>query len=119
MVANERSDIDFIVLLAGPGVKIPQLMSEQNEAIFKSAGWRQEAITSFMSYYDGAMQIVIDEPDSVSIAQKIMASSDGWADTTSAELKNEIYPGNQRRPTRLLPHEALGSTGREALPCVE
>ena len=33
MVAVERpKDIDFIILTAGPGVKVAQLMTEQNEA---------------------------------------------------------------------------------------
>lgn len=44
MVATQRKDINFIVLLAGPGVKIIDLMAEQNEAIAKSGGVSEEAL---------------------------------------------------------------------------
>ncbi len=38
IVASRRKDINFIVLLAGPGLPIVQLMAEQAEAIAKSSG---------------------------------------------------------------------------------
>lgn len=38
LVASRRKDVQFIVLLAGPGIPCADLMAEQNVAIFKSNG---------------------------------------------------------------------------------
>jgi alpha/beta superfamily hydrolase len=42
MVASNRNDIDFAVLLAAPGIKIDSLMAEQNAAILRSVGISQQ-----------------------------------------------------------------------------
>jgi len=44
IVATRRKDIDFIVLLAGPGVKIIDLMAEQNFAVARSNGMTEIAL---------------------------------------------------------------------------
>ena len=51
MIAAERKDISFIILLAGPGVKITQLMMEQNNAFRASAGWSEEYVNHFATLY--------------------------------------------------------------------
>ncbi len=38
IVASKSSDVDYVVLLAGPGVPIDELMSEQNRQVYKSQG---------------------------------------------------------------------------------
>ena len=38
MVASQRKDINFIVLMAAPGVKIIDLMAEQSAAVMRSQG---------------------------------------------------------------------------------
>lgn len=38
MVASENNDVDFIVLLAGPGIKIPELMLLQTDKISEAEG---------------------------------------------------------------------------------
>ncbi len=38
MVASENEDVDFIVLLAGPGIKIPELMMLQTDKISEAEG---------------------------------------------------------------------------------
>ncbi len=57
MVAASRKDIDFVVLLAGPGVKISQLMAEQNTETFRSLGIDSTAATK----YGGLVRDVYDE----------------------------------------------------------
>lgn len=38
MVAAARKDIAFLILLAGPGIPVQEMMAEQNTALFRNAG---------------------------------------------------------------------------------
>lgn len=38
IVASKSSDVDYVILLAGPGVPIDELMAEQNRQVYKSQG---------------------------------------------------------------------------------
>lgn len=58
VVATQRKDINFIVLLAGPGVPIMDLMAEQNAAILRSAGIKEEAIAVYTPLYRQMMQTI-------------------------------------------------------------
>lgn len=47
MIATERKDIDFIILLAAPGEKILQLMTEQNVGVLISMGITKDAAEAY------------------------------------------------------------------------
>lgn len=64
IVATSRKDIAFVVLLAGPGIKIDQLMVEQNTAIFRAAGISQKAIDSYIPVYKKLAQALVNATDS-------------------------------------------------------
>lgn len=51
MVAAQRNDIAFVILLAAPGEKIIDLMMHQNEAVLQSAGVANENIQSYLALY--------------------------------------------------------------------
>ena len=51
MVASQRKDIDFIVLLAAPGVKIIDLMAEQNAAVLRSTGSLMQQLQKILNQY--------------------------------------------------------------------
>lgn len=59
MVASERKDIDFIVLLAGPGVKITELMEDQNAAVLKSSGLDEAVVNDYIKLYRSVEQVII------------------------------------------------------------
>jgi uncharacterized protein len=85
LVASERSDIHFIVSLAGPGANVPVLMSEQNRAIFGKAGLAKEYIDKYISFYDSMIQIIVQhekEKFETVLSQKL----NQWMDTTSANI---------------------------------
>ena len=93
IVADERKEIKFIVLLAGPGIPIIDLMQQQMEAVSVSNGE-----TSAMARANGQlMRIVWDEAakneDSASTIQHIRARLDNWyksLDTaTMAKFKSQ------------------------------
>lgn len=51
LVASVNKSVSFLILMAGPGVKIVDLMVQQNEAIFKSSGMEQKDIDSYLPLY--------------------------------------------------------------------
>lgn len=51
MIAAERKDIRYIVMLAGPGEKIPALMLHQNEAVFLAAGMPKTNVDAYLKLY--------------------------------------------------------------------
>jgi alpha/beta superfamily hydrolase len=59
MIASERKDIDFIILLAGPGEKISALMEEQNVAVLISAGFKKDAAEAYGKLYHNMIPAII------------------------------------------------------------
>ncbi|RYG51526.1 MAG: alpha/beta fold hydrolase, partial [Chitinophagaceae bacterium] len=57
LVANENKEVSFIVLLAGPGIPIIDLMTEQNVAIMRSQGLSEAAANAYGSLYKNVMLI--------------------------------------------------------------
>ena len=81
IVADERKEIKFIILLAGPGIPIIDLMQQQMEAISKSNGE-----TSAKARANGQlMRIVWDESakneDSATTIKHIRAKIQSWSKT--------------------------------------
>lgn len=59
LVASRSKDIDFIILMAGPGVPIIQGMAEQNVAIFKTTGLSEEEANKYADLYKSIMKGMI------------------------------------------------------------
>ena len=51
MVAAQRNDIAFVVLLAAPGEKVIDLMTDQNRAVLQSAGVPATSIEPYLALY--------------------------------------------------------------------
>jgi alpha/beta superfamily hydrolase len=86
MVASQRKDIDFIVLLAAPGVKIIDLMAEQNAAVMRSAGIDSVFSESFRQMYPQLMTALVNANDSNAAVQNALPVLQSWQskqDTTS------------------------------------
>lgn len=102
MVATQRSDVNYIVLLAGPGIRSSELMMEQNKAILSSSGISQPAVDAYMLYYRKIMDIVNSSADSLAIIKSIANASKQWADTTDAALQKEFYSSDTQREQQTL-----------------
>ncbi len=88
MVATARKDISFIVLLAGPGVKITELMKEQSKAVIRGTGISDKAVTAFGNYYEALMELVIrGERDLHGACKNVIQQ---WVATTDPEIVKEI-----------------------------
>lgn len=90
MVAVKRKDINFIVLLAGPGVPIIELMAEQNTAIAKAGGISDEAAKEISPLFTRVALAIIDAPDSTSAFANAAIITENWAATKSNALLKEL-----------------------------
>lgn len=91
MVASKRNDVDFIVLLAGPGVKISQLMTEQNAAISRFAGISDTAIHSFIEMYNAVNKEVLATEDSATALTKARRIIKSWMERTDTATLRELH----------------------------
>ncbi|MDE0422170.1 MAG: alpha/beta fold hydrolase [Gammaproteobacteria bacterium] len=64
LLASERDDIDFVVLLAAPGVSGTELMRKQNERVFEAAGFGEDRTSALLKLIDRLFaDLVADLPD--------------------------------------------------------
>jgi pimeloyl-ACP methyl ester carboxylesterase len=78
MLAAERRDLAFVILLAAPGIPIAQLMAEQNEALLRSGGIDSTAATSYAAFFSGTMPKLAAAPDTTTARRLLMAALDEW-----------------------------------------
>ena len=90
MVAAARKDIDFIVLLAGPGVRITELMEEQNAAILRSMGISDNAVTEAKSLYRRIVNTIQSTADSLTALQQASIIMENWKAKTSDSILAEL-----------------------------
>ncbi len=90
MVATQRKDINFIVLMAAPGIKITELMTEQNIAILRSAGISTEATAAYSALYKKLLEQILNAPDTVAASSIVHKTIKEWADTTRQKLVEEL-----------------------------
>ncbi len=51
MVATRNKAVSFVIMLAGPGIPVPDLMSEQSEALMRTLGIKEEALVAYRTLY--------------------------------------------------------------------
>jgi alpha/beta superfamily hydrolase len=90
MVASNRNDIDFAVLLAAPGIKIDSLMAEQNAAILRSVGISQSSVNAYIPLYKRLMKIIITASDTADAAGKTISQFRQWASTVDSTSLKEL-----------------------------
>ncbi|HRF17316.1 MAG TPA: acyl-CoA thioester hydrolase/BAAT C-terminal domain-containing protein, partial [Chitinophagaceae bacterium] len=78
MVATSRKDIDFIVLLAAPGVRITELMAEQNAAILRSSGLSIEAVSEAKKLFKLLVSTIRGTSDSATALQQVSMAMENW-----------------------------------------
>lgn len=81
MVAASNKQVDFIILLAGPGEPIISLMQEQNAAVLRSAGVKEEAVQSFSSFYPSMIQAIISAENAGDARNNLHLALEHWKDT--------------------------------------
>lgn len=68
MVAVNRKEIAFLVLLAAPSYKIAEVMADQNEAIFKQSGYSDSTAARYRNFYSKLVTAIAAAPnDSIAL----------------------------------------------------
>ncbi len=86
MVAIKNKSVAFIILMAGPGIEITELMALQNEMVLKSAGISQDAINAYIPLYKKLMKTIIavdSIKDAISTSTEMIKD---WYNTTDKNL---------------------------------
>jgi uncharacterized protein len=82
IVAAERKDLDFMILLAGPGEKISKLMAEQNAAVLSSAGIKKDAVQSFEDFYPALVLAITGSASVEEASEKMNKVLNDWRAST-------------------------------------
>jgi hypothetical protein len=87
MVATRNSDVDFIVMLAGPAVEISQLMARQNYDVLKSSGISEDVAKQYAQLATKEYKVLKDKKLSIDEKKaKILA--------TMKEMENLVPSGS-------------------------
>jgi hypothetical protein len=87
MVASHRKEISFIIMLAGPGIKIIDLMAEQNAAVLQSSGVDEQTVSKFIPLYKNVAMAIVQGKDSASTKRKASKIMVTWNKQTDAKTK--------------------------------
>lgn len=79
IVAAERKDINFLILMAGPGIKPIDLMTEQNIAVLKTVGITEKARNAYGPLYKSVALGIVNAKDSLQAIKKISAAFEQWS----------------------------------------
>jgi uncharacterized protein len=90
MVASKRKDVKFIILLAGPGVPIIDLMEKQNVQVMTSGGMPKEQSEQYIPLYKNLMATVMNELDTMVALKKATDVFTDWQNQTSKETVQKI-----------------------------
>lgn len=78
LVAAKRKDVHFIVLLAGPGVKIKELMEQQSVDVAAANGISEAYLEKYRLLYRQLVNTIIYEPDSAIAFNKAVVVFNDW-----------------------------------------
>jgi uncharacterized protein len=89
MVASRRKDIGFIILLAGPGINVLDMMEQQSADVMASTGILKTDIDFYRPLYRNLVTAIINAKDTVTASKKAMAIFKKWQKGKSAAtIKN-------------------------------
>ncbi|HUM65935.1 MAG TPA: CocE/NonD family hydrolase [Chitinophagaceae bacterium] len=90
MIAASRKDIDFIVMMAGPGVKIIEMMAAQNAAVLRSAGISDAASTAYTDFYREVVKTILSSPDTAAAIESGRKVLQNWVSKTPDSLVAQL-----------------------------
>lgn len=78
LVASRSKDIDFIILMAGPGVQIIQAMAEQNAALMKTMRLSEEKANQYAELYTTIMKGITTATDRDMADKRVNKALNDW-----------------------------------------
>lgn len=86
LVAAERKDIAFMVLLAGPGIPGATLLAEQGKETLLKSGLPEKAVEAYLPFYKAVIALSAAGTDSSSFAVKLRGLFNDWKQKTDPLL---------------------------------
>ncbi len=90
MVAAQRKDIDFMILLAGPGIKGSVLLADQGDVILRSQGIPSATAGLYKTFYTRLLTIAVTEKDTSTAFKKTWAAFETWKTQASQADRNQL-----------------------------
>ena len=90
IIAAKRKDINFIVLLASPGVKGSVLVVDQSGAMLKPYGISEESVNFYKSFVEELIKTTLASRDSIERRKKILVAYDKWKKATPEINRKEL-----------------------------
>lgn len=90
LLASRRKDINFVVLLAGPGIKGSVLLADQGAAILESEGYSADAVNLYKPFFSQVVNISITEKDTSVAFKKAWAAYESWKKTAPQTTRNQL-----------------------------
>ncbi len=90
IVAAETNDINFMILLAGPGIKGADLLAEQGEQVILQSGVSKEAVQNYLPLYKKFIQFSAEGLDSATYVTKAREAFTTWKAASDPALVKEV-----------------------------
>jgi uncharacterized protein len=84
MVASRRKDVGFIILLAGPGINVLDMMVQQSADVMASIGNSKTDIDLYRPLYRNLVTAIINAKDTATASKKAIAVFKKWQKGKSA-----------------------------------
>ncbi|MBS1688790.1 MAG: alpha/beta hydrolase [Bacteroidetes bacterium] len=78
MLASKRKDIDFIVLLAAPGINIKDMMKDQAGAVLASSGVDSSIVSQYRNLYGSMEDAALASKDAADMKEKMTLAVKTW-----------------------------------------
>ena len=86
MAASQCEDVDFIVMLAGTGIRGDKLLLAQEEAIYRASGMDEEELFAVLDVNAGAFRLVVEAANVDSLKTTMAAYLNEKMDDGSIEI---------------------------------
>jgi hypothetical protein len=91
MVASENPKIQFIILLAGPGLKGADLVNLQTKAYDRSMGVPEDLATAEITLKSQIIKALLSSKDTSTQLENAWASFLNWKETTKPEIVSALH----------------------------
>ncbi len=102
LIAAERKDIDFIVLLAAPGVPVEALMLKQNHSILLQQGMNEQNLEAYLNLYKALMRDVLTTATVKDALQAGVNSMQQWINTTDPAIISSMGYNNTEAQEKIV-----------------
>ncbi|HEX8461453.1 MAG TPA: alpha/beta hydrolase, partial [Segetibacter sp.] len=102
LIGSRRKDINFMVMLAGPGIKGSVLLAEQGRAVLESQGIPAAAAKQYQGFYEQVINYSSSEKDTATAFAKVWTEYKNWEKTTDNATRQSLGYTDDAVATKIL-----------------